>query len=281
MWLRSLRCPAVKGAASRLASLGPVGPPLTAGPLRLDGNEGPLTRTSSKPSDQRTTHVFRQFEYPDVASHCYLEPALMTALATETTTFCAGADTHEASEVFHVEHRRGPTGQRVELARYTVASGDLRIVYGQRVDGVVRFLPEQAVVLDTPSGANEDGNCCRRATLQEGRCPNAARQNPPDGGHDQGVPADGPANRGGRTGPRVELARYIVRGEERVLYGQRVLGVVRLTDVPIEAGGRAYLVERGLEEEGSHANAALQAVIADYLSEARRLDAVPMAESPV
>lgn len=63
----------------------------------------------------------------------------MTALATDTTTtFYAGADTHEASEVFHVEHRGGHTGQRVELARYTVASGDQRIVYGQRVDGVVR-----------------------------------------------------------------------------------------------------------------------------------------------
>jgi hypothetical protein len=180
-----------------------------------------------------------------------------------------------------VERRRGHTGQRVELARYTVASGDERIMYGQRVDGVVRFLPEQAVVLDTPSDANEDGKCCPRATLQEGRCPNAARQNPPGGGDEQGVPANAPANRGGRTGPRVELARYTVRGEERVLYGQRVLGVVRLTDVPIEAGGRAYLVERGLEEEGSHANAALQALIADYLSEARRLHAIPMGESPV
>jgi hypothetical protein len=61
----------------------------------------------------------------------------MTALATDTTT-CAGADTREASTVFHVEHRGGHTGQRVELARYTVASGDQRIVYGQRVDGVVR-----------------------------------------------------------------------------------------------------------------------------------------------
>jgi len=38
---------------------------------------------------------------------------------------------------------------------------------------------------------------------------------------------------------------------------------VRLTDVPLEAGGRAYLVERGLDEEGSNANAALHALIAD------------------
>jgi hypothetical protein len=37
--VRSLRSSAVKAAASRLAALGPVGPPLTAAPLRLDGNE--------------------------------------------------------------------------------------------------------------------------------------------------------------------------------------------------------------------------------------------------
>jgi len=53
---------------------------------------------------------------------------------------------------------------------------------------------------------------------------------------------------------------------------------VRLTDVPLEAGGRAYLVERGLEEEGLNANAALHALIADYLHQASVLDAVPMAE---
>jgi hypothetical protein len=83
-----------------------------------------------------------------------------------------------------------------------------------------------------------------------------------------------------RTGERVELARYAVAGGERVLFGQRVEGVVRLTDVPVGAGGRAYLVERGLEKEGFNASAALRALIADYLREARRLDAVAMAETP-
>ncbi len=68
-----------------------------------------------------------------------------------------------------------------------------------------------------------------------------------------------------RTGARVELARYSVTGGVRVLYGQRVDGVVRVTDVPDGNRGRAYLVERGLEEEGPNANAALQALIADYL----------------
>jgi len=59
---RSLRSPAVKRAASRLASLGPVGPRLTAGPLRLGGNEGPLTRTSSEPTQLENRSLFRRFE---------------------------------------------------------------------------------------------------------------------------------------------------------------------------------------------------------------------------
>ena len=83
--------------------------------------------------------------------------------------------------------------------------------------------------------------------------------------------------RRGRTGPRVELARYSVTSGDRVLCGQRILGVVRLTDVPLDAGGRAYLVERGLEEEGPNANAALHALIADYVQQASVLDEVPMA----
>jgi hypothetical protein len=82
-----------------------------------------------------------------------------------------------------------------------------------------------------------------------------------------------------RTGARVELGRYSVTAGDRVLYGQRVDGVVRVTDVPREAGGRAYLVERGLEKEGPNAHAALQALVADYLRQASVLDAVPMAES--
>lgn len=43
--------------------------------------------------------------------------------------------------------------------------------------------------------------------------------------------------------------------------------------MPLKAGGRAYLVERGLEEDG---NAALQALVADYLDQARRLGRCPL-----
>jgi hypothetical protein len=50
---------------------------------------------------------------------------------------------------------------------------------------------------------------------------------------------------------------------------------VRITDNPSE-DGRAYLVERGLEEDGY---AALNALLADYLEQASELDDVPMATS--
>jgi hypothetical protein len=81
---------------------------------------------------------------------------------------------------------------------------------------------------------------------------------------------------GRRAGARVELARYTVGGVTRALVGQRVNGVVRLMDIPVEPGGRAHIVERGLEEEGAHANAALWALIEDYLQQARQFDAIPM-----
>jgi len=82
------------------------------------------------------------------------------------------------------------------------------------------------------------------------------------------------------VGTRIELARYsLSNGTERVLFGQRVEGVVRVVDRPLSSPGRSYLVERELEQEGRGANAALNALIADYLREARRLDDVPMRAS--
>jgi hypothetical protein len=175
--------------------------------------------------------------------------------------------------------RRRPApvvGHRTELARYTVAEGE-RILYGQRIDGIVRFLPEQPVVVDASLGGSEDSGCSSRDGLDEDQRPKVARQERPIRDGEPAGAIDGATVRGGRTGVRVELARYRVSAGERVLYGQRVCGVVRVTDVP--AGhGRAYLVERELEQNGY---SALNALIADYLGQARRLDAVPMAESPV
>jgi len=57
---------------------------------------------------------------------------------------------------------------------------------------------------------------------------------------------------------RVDSRLQHLEKRARILYGQRVDGVVRVTDVPLIPGGRAYLVE-------ANANAALQAPIADYL----------------
>jgi hypothetical protein len=80
------------------------------------------------------------------------------------------------------------------------------------------------------------------------------------------------------VGHRVELARYTVPAGERVIWGQRVDGVVRVTDCPARGRGRAFLVERELERDG---NAALQALIADYVTVAEGLQAIPMANVPL
>ena len=78
---------------------------------------------------------------------------------------------------------------------------------------------------------------------------------------------------GNRVGQRVELARYRIPAGERVLYGQRINGVVRVTDNPANGRGRAYLIERELEQDG---NAALQALVHDYIEQAERHGEIPM-----
>ena len=61
--------------------------------------------------------------------------------------------------------RRLSSGNATELARYTVAEGE-RILYGQRVDGVVRFLPGNLVVLVGSLGPTEDSTCRSRTTIR-------------------------------------------------------------------------------------------------------------------
>lgn len=78
------------------------------------------------------------------------------------------------------------------------------------------------------------------------------------------------------VGKRTELARYTVAEGERVLYGQRIDGIVRVTDRPAGQGGRAYLVERGLETSGE-----LDALILDYLEQAAKLNCPPVAVCPL
>lgn len=69
------------------------------------------------------------------------------------------------------------------------------------------------------------------------------------------------------TGERVELGRYQITAGPRILFGQRVDGVVRVTDKPATRRGRSFLVERGLTS-----NAELEAIVADYISESQRRD---------
>jgi hypothetical protein len=62
-----------------------------------------------------------------------------------------------------------PVGERVELARYIVPAGE-RVIYGQRVDGVVRFLPGNLVVLVGSLGPTEDSTCRPRTTIRADGC---------------------------------------------------------------------------------------------------------------
>ena len=77
-------------------------------------------------------------------------------------------------------------------------------------------------------------------------------------------------SRVGQTNARVELARYRLGAGERVVYGQRVLGVVRLVDEPAEGNGRRFIIERELT-----VMAELEAIVADYLEQAAAWDVIP------
>ena len=79
-------------------------------------------------------------------------------------------------------------------------------------------------------------------------------------------------SRVGQTNARVELARYRLGAGERVVYGQRVLGVVRLVDEPAEGNGRRFIIERELT-----VMAELEAIVADYLEQAAAWDTIPAA----
>lgn len=78
--------------------------------------------------------------------------------------------------------------------------------------------------------------------------------------------------RAGQTNARVELARYTVGEDERVIYGQRVLGVVRLVDEPADGVGRRYVIERELA-----VMAEVDALLVDYLDQASIWGVIPAA----
>src|SRR3954469_22485984 len=78
------------------------------------------------------------------------------------------------------------------------------------------------------------------------------------------------------AGERVELGRYCTADGERIVIGQRVCGVVRVTDVPARGGGRRCLVERALTFKTE-----LDALVADYLHHARVHADCPMRVPPL
>jgi hypothetical protein len=72
--------------------------------------------------------------------------------------------------VTEIRRNGNPVGERIELARYTVPIGQ-RVLYGQRVNGVVRFLLGSNAVLVPPAGFSEDGTCgSRRQKRQNSAC---------------------------------------------------------------------------------------------------------------
>ena len=73
------------------------------------------------------------------------------------------------------------------------------------------------------------------------------------------------------TGQAKVLATYECDEGQRQLVGQRVDGIVRITDRRLGGHGRSYLVEEGLTKMPE-----LQAIVDDYLAKAKRLGYAPM-----
>jgi hypothetical protein len=79
------------------------------------------------------------------------------------------------------------------------------------------------------------------------------------------------------TGIRRELGRYSIDGIERVLFGQRIdHSTIKITDKPatLTCGSRSYRVDALDASEGY---TAIQALVHDYLAQARRTHGIPAA----
>lgn len=82
--------------------------------------------------------------------------------------------------VTEIRRNGNPVGERIELVRYTVPAGQ-RVLYGQRVNGVVRFLPGNLVVLVGSLGPSEDSTCRSRTTIRTEGCTKAVHHERPSG----------------------------------------------------------------------------------------------------
>lgn len=72
-------------------------------------------------------------------------------------------------------------GERAELGRYRTDAGVARVLYGQRVGNVVRFLPGNFVVLVSSLGPAEDNTCRSRTTMRDQGRTRATRRERPNG----------------------------------------------------------------------------------------------------
>ncbi len=79
-------------------------------------------------------------------------------------------------------------------------------------------------------------------------------------------------------GKVTELARYRLSTGERVLNGKLIDHRVSVTDRPAHGDGRSYLVESDVAPDE---HTALEALIADYVQQARELDDIPMSASAI
>ena len=78
------------------------------------------------------------------------------------------------------------------------------------------------------------------------------------------------------TGQLHELGRYEIDEGTRIVAGQRVDGVVHVTDRPLGRPGRPYLVETAISSW-----AELAALVADYRRQAEWLGDCPMRASVI
>jgi hypothetical protein len=91
--------------------------------------------------------------------------------------------------VTEIRRNGNPVGERIELARYTVPIGE-RVLYGQRVRGVVRFVPDDLVVLVLGRAQSEDSSCRSRGRESRGGRADAVRPKRPNVTDDRGGAAD-------------------------------------------------------------------------------------------
>ena len=150
-----------KGTATRRPTAGPDGLPLTS--VTEPRRE---TRHAYSPPPPRHSPVQRTFgssaNHP-CTSYRYLESTAMT-MSTVTKDHTNDHD----------------VGERTELGRYRTAAGVERVLYGQRVATVVRFLPGHLVVLVGSLDPTEDSTCRSRTTIRAAGRAKALRRKRPD-----------------------------------------------------------------------------------------------------